>query len=105
MRSMNFENFKTGLKRRFAEIADDHDRWIHKIPESPDWALAVQTLGGIPSYREIIKLQEPKMSRRLREALRVAQDAMRRSMELADSTLVVRELGNGVTIRTACCFW
>ena len=90
--------------RRFAEIADDHDRWIHKIPESPDWALAVQTLGGIPSYREIIKLHEPVMSRRLREALRAAQDAMRRSMELADSTLVVRELGNGVTIRTACCF-
>ena len=95
----DFESF-----RRFAEIADDHDRWIHKIPESPDWALAVQTLGGIPSYREIIKLQEPKMSRRLREALRVAQDAMRRSMELADSTLVLRPLSNGVTIRTACCF-
>jgi oligoribonuclease NrnB/cAMP/cGMP phosphodiesterase (DHH superfamily) len=95
----DFESF-----RRFAEIADDHDRWIHKIPESPDWALAVQTLGGIPSYREIIKLREPKMSRRLREALRAAQDAMRRSIELADSTLVLRPLSNGVTLRTACCF-
>ena len=90
--------------RRFAEIADDHDRWIHKIAESPDWALAVQTLGGIASYREIVKLHEPRMSRRLREALRAGQDAMRRSMELADSTLVVRALGNGVTLRTACCF-
>jgi oligoribonuclease NrnB/cAMP/cGMP phosphodiesterase (DHH superfamily) len=88
----------------FVAIADDHDRWVHQVPESADWALAVQTLGGIPSYREIIKLQEPKMSRRLREALRAGQDAMRRSVELADSTLVVRELGNGVTLRTACCF-
>jgi len=95
----DFESF-----RRFAEIADDHDRWIHKIPESPDWALAVQTLGGIPSYREIVKLREPKMSRRLREALRAGQEAMRRSMELADSTLVQRPLDNGVTLRTACCF-
>ena len=95
----DFESF-----RRFAEIADDHDRWIHKIPESPDWALAVQTLGGIPSYREIIKLREPKMSRRLRDALRAAQDAMRRSIELADATLVLRLLSNGVTLRTACCF-
>jgi oligoribonuclease NrnB/cAMP/cGMP phosphodiesterase (DHH superfamily) len=95
----DFESF-----RRFAEIADDHDRWIHKIPESPDWALAVQTLGGIISYREIIKLREPKMSRRLREALRAGQDAMRRSMELANSTLVQRPLSNGVTLRTACCF-
>jgi oligoribonuclease NrnB/cAMP/cGMP phosphodiesterase (DHH superfamily) len=25
----------------FAAIADDHDRWIHRIPESADWALAV----------------------------------------------------------------
>ncbi len=98
-RRRDFESF-----RRFAEIADDHDRWIHKIPESPEWALAVQTLGGIPSYREIIKLREPKMSRRLREALRAGQDAMRRSTELADSTLVLRPLGNGVTLRTACCF-
>jgi oligoribonuclease NrnB/cAMP/cGMP phosphodiesterase (DHH superfamily) len=95
----DFEGF-----RRFAEIADDHDRWIHKIPESPDWALAVQMLGGIPSYREIIKLREPVMSRRLREALRAGQDGMRRSMELADSTLVLRPLSNGVTLRTACCF-
>jgi oligoribonuclease NrnB/cAMP/cGMP phosphodiesterase (DHH superfamily) len=95
----DFESF-----RRFAEIADDHDRWIHKIPESPDWALAVQTLGGTLSYREIVKLREPKMSRRLREALRAGQDGMRRSMELADSTLVQRPLSNGVTLRTACCF-
>jgi oligoribonuclease NrnB/cAMP/cGMP phosphodiesterase (DHH superfamily) len=95
----NFEGF-----RRFAEIADDHDRWIHKIPESPDWALAVQTLGGIASYREIIKLGEPKMSRRLREALRNGQDAMRKSMDLADATLVVRPLDGGMTLRTACCF-
>ena len=90
--------------RRFAEIADDHDRWIHKIPESPDWALAVQTLGGIPSFREILKLREPIMSRRLRDALRAGQDGMKKSMDLADSTLVLRPLSNGVTLRTACCF-
>jgi len=95
----NFESF-----RRFAEIADDHDRWIHKIPESPDWALAVQTMGGIPSYREIIKLREPKMSRRLREALKAGQDAMKRSMDLADATLVERPLDRGITLRSACCF-
>ncbi len=94
-----FEDF-----RRFAEIADDHDRWIHKIPESSDWALAVQTLGGKLSYREILKLREPKMSRRLRDALHAGQDAMRRSIELADSTMVDRPLDHGATLRTACCF-
>ena len=94
-----FEGF-----RRFTEIADDHDRWVHHIPESPDWALAVQTLGGIASYREILKLREPKMSRRLRDALLSGQDAMRRSIELAKATLVERPLGNGISIKTACCF-
>lgn len=88
----------------FALIADDHDRWIHKIPESPEWALAVQTLGGIASYREILKLKEPAMSRRLRAAFETGRDAMRRSIELARSTLVDRKLANGITVRGACCF-
>ncbi len=94
-----FESF-----RAFAELADDHDRWIHRIPESSDWALAVQTLGGVASYREIIKLDAPVMSRRLKTALGQGQDALRRSIELANATLVDRRLPNGTTIRTACCF-
>jgi len=85
-------------------IADDHDRWVHKIPESPEWALAVQTLGGISSYREILKLREPQMSRKLRSAFESGQDAMRRSLELAQATMIDRKLDNGITVRTACCF-
>jgi oligoribonuclease NrnB/cAMP/cGMP phosphodiesterase (DHH superfamily) len=88
----------------FAEIADDHDRWVHRIPESSDWALAVQTLGGMASYREILKLKEPRMSRRLREALQAGREGLRRSIELADATRVDRRLANGVTVRSACCF-
>ena len=88
----------------FVMIADDHDRWVHKIPESADWALAVQTLGGIGSYREILKLHEPRMSRKLRNAFESGQDAMRRSLELAQATMVDRKLDNGITVRTACCF-
>jgi oligoribonuclease NrnB/cAMP/cGMP phosphodiesterase (DHH superfamily) len=88
----------------FVMIADDHDRWVHKIPESADWALAVQTLGGISSFREILKLREPRMSRKLRSAFESGQDAMRRSLELAHATMVDRKLDNGITVRTACCF-
>src|SRR6202167_2850401 len=88
----------------FVMIAADHDRWIQKIAESPDWALAVQTLGGISSYREILKLREPRMSRKLRNAFESGQDAMRRSLELANATMVDRKLDNGITVRTACCF-
>ena len=88
----------------FVMIADDHDRWIHQIPESSDWALAVQTLGGTASYREILKLREPRMSRKLRAAFQSGREAMRRSVELAHATMVDRKLHNGITVRTACCF-
>src|SRR5579862_3806771 len=88
----------------FVMIADDHDRWVHQIPESSQWALAVQTLGGTASYREILKLHEPRMSRKLRTAFESGQDAMRRSLELAQATMVDRKLDNGNTLRTACCF-
>ena len=86
--SVSFEAF-----RRFAEIANDQNRWVHKIPESPDWALAVQTLGRIPSYRDN-KLHEPKMSRGARLCAR--HRTMRKSMELADSTLVVPRVALGI---------
>jgi uncharacterized protein len=98
-RQEEFERFEP-----FALIADDHDRWVHKIPESPDWALAVQTLGGITAYREVVRLDEPKMSRKLRSAFESGRDAMRRSVELAHATMVDRKLANGITVRTACCF-
>jgi oligoribonuclease NrnB/cAMP/cGMP phosphodiesterase (DHH superfamily) len=87
----------------FAAIADDHDRWIHRIPESADWALAVQTLGGIEAYREIIRMEEPVMSRRLRLALDAGRKAMDKSIEIARATTVDRELGNGIRLRSACC--
>ncbi len=87
----------------FAALADDHDRWIHKIEGSEDWALAVQTLGGIESYREIIVLKEPLMSRRLHAALEDGRSAMERSIEIARTTLVERTLDNGLKLRSACC--
>jgi oligoribonuclease NrnB/cAMP/cGMP phosphodiesterase (DHH superfamily) len=87
----------------FAAIADDHDRWIHRIPASPDWALAVQTLGGIEAYREIIRLDEPVMSRRLRLALEAGLKAMDKSFAIAQSTIVDRDLDNGIRVRSACC--
>jgi oligoribonuclease NrnB/cAMP/cGMP phosphodiesterase (DHH superfamily) len=87
----------------FAAIADDHDRWIHKIPESEDWALAVQTLGGIESYHDIIRLTEPVMSRRLKAALEAGRTAMIKSFDIAQTTMVERALGNGLRLRIACC--
>src|SRR5579883_3412364 len=57
----DIEHRRAALRTFFAviDMADDHDRWVHRIPESPDWALAVQTLGSIESYRELLQLNEP----------------------------------------------
>lgn len=90
--------------RPFALLADDHDRWVHRIAESPDWALAVQTLGGAASLREIMRLDRPRMSRRLQAALDEGRAAMARSVELARGTMVERRLASGLLLRTACCF-
>lgn len=98
-RARTFEEFAP-----FAAIADDHDRWIHRISESKDWALAVQTLGGPESYREILRMHEPRMTRKLRVALEAGREAMAYSLDLARSTVVDRPLDNGIKVRTACCF-
>jgi oligoribonuclease NrnB/cAMP/cGMP phosphodiesterase (DHH superfamily) len=87
----------------FVAIADDHDRWVHRVPDSANWALAVQTLGGVESYREITRLTVPVMSRRLKIALDAGRKAMDKSLEIAHATMVDRPLGNGLTVRSACC--
>lgn len=84
-------------------IADDHDRWIHAIQDSPDWALAVQTLGSRESYREIIRLRRPVMTRKLAKALAAGREALGRSRELARATIVDKPVG-GLKVRAACCF-
>ncbi len=88
----------------FVAIADDHDRWLHQIPASADWALAVQTMGGQESYREIVGLRELRMTRKLKAALEAGKKAKERSLKLAEATTVDRPLGSGLKVRSACCF-
>ncbi|HEY2663306.1 MAG TPA: hypothetical protein VGI47_03130 [Candidatus Binataceae bacterium] len=85
-------------------LADDHDRWVHLLPDSADWALAVQTLGSADSYREILAMKEPVLSRKLKRALLAGREAMEKSRKLARTTMIDRVLPNGLKLRTACCF-
>jgi oligoribonuclease NrnB/cAMP/cGMP phosphodiesterase (DHH superfamily) len=98
---------RRGALRSFCPIidmADDHDRWVHRLAESSDWALAVQTLGSYESYRELLQLGGPVMTRALTQALESGKRAMRQSIDLADSTAKERPLGDGLKLVTACCF-
>jgi hypothetical protein len=67
-------------------------------------ALAVQTLGSYESYRELLQLGGPVMTRALTQALESGKRAMRQSIDLADSTAKERPLGDGLKLVTACCF-
>src|SRR5271157_5375402 len=80
------------------ELADDHDRWVKRLPASADWALAIQTLGGAQAYREILRLDEPIMTARLKAALEQGRAAMARSLELARATLIDTPLANGLKV-------
>jgi oligoribonuclease NrnB/cAMP/cGMP phosphodiesterase (DHH superfamily) len=102
----DIEYRRTALRSFFPiiDMADDHDRWVHRLPDSSDWALAVQTLGSIESYRELLQMAEPAMSRALAQALESGKRSMRQSMDLADSTTRERRLGDGLKLVTACCF-
>jgi len=71
------------------ELADDHDRWVKRLPASADWALAIQTLGGAQAYREILRLDEPIMTARLKAALEQGRAAM------AEDQLPLTKAGSG----------
>src|SRR5579875_1568918 len=86
------------------DLADDHDRWIHRLEHSEDWALAIQTLGAMAAYRDLLKLNSATMPRSLLQALESGRRAMSQSVELAHSTMAQRSLGEGLTLITACCF-
>ena len=88
---------------RLVAMADDHDRWVHRIAGSHDWALAVQALGGTRSYREILKLDEPRLTPALKAALKAARAALAQSLALAEATIVERDLTSGQRLRAACC--
>jgi len=104
--SSDSDGRRSALQSFFAiiDFADDHDRWIHRLPESRDWALAVQTLGSMESYRELLKLAGPMMTRHLSLALEAGRRGMHQSMDLARSTAVERTLNDGLKLVTACCF-
>jgi oligoribonuclease NrnB/cAMP/cGMP phosphodiesterase (DHH superfamily) len=99
-------NNRKSFERFFplVELADDHDRWVQRLPASADWALAVQTLGGKLAYKEILRMDEPRMTPVLRAAMEQGRDAMAKSLKLALSTMLERPLANGLKLRTACCF-
>jgi len=92
--------------RSFAPVvamADDNDRWLHRIPGSHDLALVVRAMPPGAAYRAFLELDEsvvdtPEMS----EARARVGDELARNRRLAQATRATRRVGE-VTLVTALC--
>ena len=91
--------------RAFAPVvamADDNDRWLHRIPGSRELAWVVRSLGA-EAYEELLAIDErvtysPRMS-----AARARVEAeIARSFAVANASRTERRVG-GVTLVTAMC--
>jgi len=86
------------------ELADDNDRWLHRLQDSHALALAVGVLGA-ESFAELLQFaQLGSWGDRLREAHMRALSEIEQSVALADATRCERRLSQlGVTLVTAVC--
>jgi len=84
------------------EMADDNDRWLHRIPGSRELAWVVRALGP-DSYDDIVHLDgEVRYTPRMRAARDRVGAEIARSLAVAERSRVERRLGD-VTLVVAVC--
>lgn len=94
---------------RFAEfapivaMADDNDRWLHRIPGSRDLGLVLRAMPAADSYRSFLELDRTGRDTVAMAAARArVEEEVGRNRRLAESTRVAREVG-GVQLVAALC--
>lgn len=91
--------------RAFAPVvamADDNDRWLHRVPGSRELAWVVRGIGP-DAFHDFMQLDEKvTYTPRMTVALERAEAEIRHSFAIADASRVERTLG-GVTLVTAVC--
>jgi oligoribonuclease NrnB/cAMP/cGMP phosphodiesterase (DHH superfamily) len=92
----------------FVAMADDNDRWLHRVPGSRELAWTVRTLGA-DAYAELVDVDERvAYSPRMQEARARVEAEIARSFEVAGATRVERRIKNvplagDVTLVVAVC--
>lgn len=85
-------------------MADDNDRWIHRLPGSRELGLLVNLL-GVDAYAELLNL-DPDVSDtpRLHEARGQLRAELRRTFEIAERSRMVRQMSElHLDLVTAVC--
>jgi oligoribonuclease NrnB/cAMP/cGMP phosphodiesterase (DHH superfamily) len=91
----------TALERLIA-MADDNDRWLHRIPGSRELAWTVRTLGA-EAYPELLAVDDRVTYSPLMQAARARVEAeIARSFAVAEASRVERRFGS-VTLVAAVC--
>ena len=96
----------SSLKRfeKVVLLADDNDRWVHKLRGSRELALTVAALGGTVAYRELLHLNaDARYSTKMEAAYRTASRELSDSTALAIRTRLEKTTDDGVMIVAALC--
>ncbi|MEK6684193.1 MAG: hypothetical protein AABY46_05985 [Nitrospirota bacterium] len=89
---------------KVVRLADDNDRWVHKLRGSRELALTVAALGGTVAYRELLHLNaDLRYSPRMEEAHRAARRGLSDSTALAMRTRLEKTTDDGLKIVAALC--
>ncbi len=85
-------------------MADDHDRWLHRIPGSWKLGQVVAALGA-GAYRELLQLNAAVASTpRMQEVERALDAELRRSADIAERSRCVQPVaGSDLRLVTAVC--
>jgi len=89
---------------KIVHMADDNDRWLHKLRGSRELAMTVAALKGATAYRELLHMDAAgRYSARMKEAYQNASRELAASVALAKRTRVDRTTEDGLTIVTVLC--
>jgi oligoribonuclease NrnB/cAMP/cGMP phosphodiesterase (DHH superfamily) len=88
---------------RLVAMADDHDRWLHCLPESRTLARIVTTLGA-EAYPILLHIDAGvTYTPAMHAAAQKAEVEMRHSVAIAERSRIVRSVSAGLRLVTAVC--
>jgi uncharacterized protein len=98
-----------GAPRRFTEfrpvveMADDNDRWLHRIPGSREMGLVLRAMPASESYRSFLELDSSGEDTPAMASARArVREELERNRRLADATRVDQSVGD-VGLTSALC--
>lgn len=89
--------------RHMVEMADDNDRWLHRIPGSRELGLVLRAMPADEAYRSFLEIgDDGRDTPAMAEARTRIKEELQRNRRLGETTRVDRRVGE-VQLTTALC--